>query len=177
MLVVNFAVDVSEIAPILLGSFLAFRASDFKAFGDGVSGGSAQVVREPGGLLPDQGYGGLIWKNQREVGGNLGSKRLRTPQRVGNRAIRERQRRVFTTDLEDPGKLRGDAGGSRKHTPKVPKTSVNGGPVAVEGMRSQDVGVDQLLRFEAKEGPHAMARMPFAALVACSLGRICTMDS
>ena len=105
MFMINFAVDVSAIAPILLGSFLAGRASDFKAFGDGVSGGSAQVVREPGGLLPNQGYGGLIGEHQREVGGNLGSKRLGTPQRVGNRAIREWQRRVFTTELEDPGKL------------------------------------------------------------------------
>ena len=45
MFMVDFTVDVGEIAPILLGSFLAISASDFKAFGDGVSRGSAQVVR------------------------------------------------------------------------------------------------------------------------------------
>ena len=55
MFMIDFAVDVSEIAPILLGSFLAISTSDFKAFGDGVPRGSAQVVREPGGLLSNQG--------------------------------------------------------------------------------------------------------------------------
>ena len=60
MFMVDFTVDVGEIAPILLGSFLAIGTSDFKAFGDGVSRGSAQVMRKPGGLLPNQGDGGLI---------------------------------------------------------------------------------------------------------------------
>ena len=47
----------------------------------------------------------------------------------------------------------GDTGRSRKHTAEVPKTGVNGGPVAVEGVSGKDVGVDQLLRFEGKRGP------------------------
>ena len=86
MLVVNFAVDVSEIAPILLGSFLAFRAPDFKAFGDGVSGGSAQMVRKPGALLANQGNGGLVREHQGKVGIQGGTKRVGTAQRVGDRA-------------------------------------------------------------------------------------------
>ena len=90
MLMINFAVDVSEIASILFGPFLAFSAPDFRALSDGVSGCSAQVVREPGGLLPNQGYGGFIGEHKREVGGNLGPKGLSTPKRIGNRAIGER---------------------------------------------------------------------------------------
>ena len=68
-------------------------------------------------------------------------------------------------------------GGAGEHAAKVTEAGVDGGPVAVEGVRGEDIGVDQLLSFEREGGPQATARMPVETLAACSFGRICTMDS
>ena len=67
VLMVDLAVYVGKVFPILFGVFLTFGAPVFEALGDGVPGGSAQVVRKPGALLPKQGDGGLIRQHKGEL--------------------------------------------------------------------------------------------------------------